>query len=69
MPPINNPCPAGLRAYPNQSGCVALPITKGLATLREMQEFYNLEDAWDMLEIISINHYNERLWGKFHERG
>ncbi len=40
-----------------------------MATLAEMGGVYGLEDVWDMLEILSIDNYNQRLWSKFHERG
>lgn len=40
-----------------------------MATLQELQTVYSLEDAWDMLEIITIDSHNQREWSKFsHER-
>ena len=68
MPPYRNPVPAGLKDYVNLSGCVGLPISKGMATLHEMETVYSLEDAWDMLEIMSIDNHNERVWNDFHNR-
>lgn len=33
-----------------------------------MDTCYGLEDAWDMLEILTIDNHNQRLWSRFHER-
>lgn len=43
-------------------------MSRGLASVAEMATVYGLEDAWDMLEILSIDAHNQRLWSKFHER-
>lgn len=34
-------------------------ITAGMATLAELQTFYGVNDAYDMLEIISVNNANK----------
>lgn len=34
-------------------------ITKGLATLREIREYYGMGDVWDMYEILAVSNYNE----------
>lgn len=48
---------------------IGLPVSRGLATLAELQTVYGLEDAWDMLEIISVDNHNQREWSNFNERG
>lgn len=32
-----------------------------MATLRELQEYYSMEDALDMAEVIRVNNANERI--------
>ena len=39
-----------------------------MATLHEMQTVYNLEDAFDMLEIITVDSTNEQLWMRHYEQ-
>lgn len=39
-----------------------------MATLAELQTVYSLEDAWDMLEIITVDSHNQRQWSRFNER-
>jgi len=36
-------------------------MSSKLATLRELEEHYSLEDALNMLEIIRVNTANERI--------
>ena len=36
-------------------------VGHGSATLRDLQEIYSAEDAYDLLEIIMVDNYNERL--------
>lgn len=38
-----------------------------MSSLAEMDSIYGLEDTWNMLEILSIDNHNQRLWSKFHE--
>ena len=38
-----------------------------MSSLAEMDSIYGLEDTWDMLEILSIDNHNQRLWSKFYE--
>lgn len=47
---------------------MGLPVSRGMATLAELQTVYGLEDAWDMLEIITVDSHNQRQWRKFFER-
>jgi hypothetical protein len=34
-------------------------VGTGKATLRELQEYYSLEDAYIMAEIVQVDNYNE----------
>ncbi|AAT37734.2 gp15' E', partial [Burkholderia phage BcepB1A] len=45
----------------NVDGFIACIVEEGLATLRELQTVYCLEDALDMWEIIMVKRTNERL--------
>ena len=40
---------------------VATIIANGKATLRELTEWYTLEEGFDLYEIIAVSHYNEHL--------
>lgn len=44
-------------------------VTSKLATLKELQTFYSLEDAYNMLEIAMVNNHNERELTKGAESG
>jgi hypothetical protein len=41
---------------------IALIVGRGMATMRELQEYYSYADALDMAEIIMVNNYNEDLY-------
>jgi hypothetical protein len=34
-------------------------IAAKMATLRELQEYYSYEDGLDMLEVLTVQNYNE----------
>ena len=34
-------------------------ISKNLATLKELEEYYSLEDSYMLADIVKINNYNE----------
>ena len=36
-------------------------VTARLATLHELQTVYGLQDLWDLLEIQSVDTYNQNL--------
>jgi len=36
-------------------------VASGKATLKELEEWYTLEEAYDLYEIIATNRYNEYL--------
>lgn len=39
-------------------------ISKKLATLKELEEYYSLEDAYMLADIVKINNYNEWVMTK-----
>jgi len=39
-------------------------ISKNLATLKELEEYYSLEDAYMLADIVKINNYNEWVMTK-----
>ena len=45
--------------YKNIEPILGLIISKKLATLKELEEYYSLEDVIDLLENIEIDCYNE----------
>ena len=45
--------------YKNIEPVIGLIISKKLATFKELEEYYSLEDAVDLFEIIEIDCYNE----------
>jgi hypothetical protein len=47
--------------YLNVPRTIATVVSSGKATLRECQEFYSVEDVYDLLEIISVDANNRRL--------
>ena len=40
-------------------------ISKNMATLRELEEYYGLEDVYTLAEIVRVNSYNE--WVSYKE--
>ena len=34
-------------------------ISKNLATLKELEEYYSLEDGYMLADIVKVNNYNE----------
>jgi hypothetical protein len=43
---------------------IAAVISSEQASLRELEEYYGLEDVYDMLEIVEVKNYNETLLSK-----
>lgn len=44
---------------------IAAPlIVNHLATLRELEEYYSLKDAFDLLEVLRVQTYNEEISAK-----
>ena len=46
-------------SYSNVDGFIGAILSSGQATLRELQEYYTLEEAFDLWEIVAVNRYNE----------
>lgn len=40
---------------------MAVVISKGKATLRELEEYYSLEDLYTLYEIITVDNNNEQI--------
>ena len=41
---------------------LALPLSHGMATMADLKERLSLEDAFDMLEALTVNDHNTRQW-------
>lgn len=54
--------------YPNVGPLIGAVVSSGLATLSELQTIYGTEDAYDILEIASVNAHNRRVLNKREER-
>ena len=39
-------------------------ISKNLATLKELEEYYSLEDVYLLADIVKVNNYNEWVMTK-----
>ena len=50
--------------YVNVSRAIGAVGASGMATLRDLDEAYGLEDVYDMLEIISVDAHNSRVLNK-----
>ena len=44
---------------------LAVPVSRRLATLADMNERLSLEEAFNLLEIVAIDANNERRWAEF----
>jgi len=44
-------------------------VSRKLATLKELQTFYSLEDAYNLLEIVMVDNHNERMMTEEANRG
>jgi len=47
--------------YKNVPAIIGTLISKKIATLNELSTVYGVKDAYDMLEIITVNDYNIAL--------
>ena len=45
-------------------GPIGAVVSRGFATLRELDTHYGTEDLYDMLEIIAVDAFNQRLVNK-----
>jgi hypothetical protein len=39
-------------------------VSSGKATLRECQEFYSIEDVYNILEVLGVDAHNRRIMDK-----
>jgi hypothetical protein len=47
--------------YTNVPRIIGTLVSSGKATLHELQTVYGVQDAYDMLEVISVDLHNERV--------
>lgn len=47
--------------YANVPRVIGTLISARMATLYELQSVYSIEDAYNMLEVLSVDHHNERI--------
>ena len=52
--------PRGLLNYVNLPPLCGMIISSGLATLTELQSEYGVRDAFDLVEVISVDAFNRR---------
>jgi len=50
--------------YANVSRAIGAAVSSGMATLRDLDEVYGLDELYDMLEIISVDAHNARVLNK-----
>lgn len=50
-----------LRDYVNVRSLIGTMISTKTASLRELQTFYGVKDAYDMLEVLSVDAHNQRV--------
>ena len=51
----------GFAEYLNLSAVVGTLLSKRMATLHELDTVYGVQDVYDMLEVITIDNYNQVL--------
>lgn len=60
-PSIPNP---RLLEYANLPRAIGTVVSRKMATLFELQTHYGAEDLYNMLEILIVDNYNERVLSK-----
>lgn len=55
---------ARLLDYANVPLSIGRVVSKGMASMRDLQEFYGAEDLYGMLEILAVDSHNEYLLSK-----
>ena len=43
---------------------IGILISKRIATLKEIEEYYGMEDVLDMIEVVTIDSFNDYLASK-----
>lgn len=61
--------PEKLTSPVNISQGINAIICSGKATYLELQEKLSVMDMYNLLEIISVESFNQRVWAKYSERG
>lgn len=64
---IDAPEASGLADYPNVSRVIGAVVSAKMATMRELDENYSLEDVYDMLEVVAVDAHNRRIVDKRRE--
>lgn len=60
--------PAKLVSPVNISPTINAIICSGKATYTELQEKLSVQDMYNLLEIISVESFNQRVWHKHQEQ-
>lgn len=60
---------AQLMEFANVTTLVGVLVGQKLATLHQLQTVYSLEDALNLLEIITVQNYNDWAAGEAAKRG
>ena len=55
--------------FANVSNLVGVLVGRRLATLHQLQTVYSLEDALNLLEIVSVQNYNDWALNEESKRG
>jgi hypothetical protein len=50
--------------YENLTSLIGTIVSSKQATLRELQEYYSLEDAYKILEVLQVDAHNRRVMRK-----
>lgn len=53
--------PVALVQYQNVPRVIGAVLSARLATLHELQTVYGVEDAYDLLEVLTVDAHNEQL--------
>lgn len=54
--------------YANMPRVIGTLVSAKAATLFELQTVYSVEDAYNLLEIVNVDHHNERVIRGRHNR-
>jgi hypothetical protein len=57
-------CDIDFAEYTNVAPIIGALVSSKMATLAELQTVYGCEDAYDLLEILSVDNFNKSLINK-----
>lgn len=57
-------CDIDFAEYANVAPIIGALVSSKMATLAELQSAYGVEDAYDLLEILSVDNFNKSLINK-----